>query len=150
MRRLWFGFFAIAFIMFGSCSASNDNDNRIITEVDFESPSFLIGKWKVVGSYLSAGGPQYYVEVEDGETLDFATDGSFNSSEFSECSQGTYSIDGKELTLDYNCEAFNKKFPDLSGKFIYSISNETTFLLLSPVSLRCIEGCSTKYKKISN
>lgn len=148
MKSYWFGFFAIAFILFGSCT-TNDDDG-VATEFDLENPTFLIGKWKMVGSYQSDGGPQYYVDVSNGELLEFSGDGMFTSSKYSACNEGTYSIVNKELILNYNCEAFDKQFPDLNGKFVYGISKESNFLLLSPKSVLCIEGCSAKFKKISD
>ena len=148
MKSYLFSLYAIAFILFGSCKTNDDEG--VVMEFDLKSPTFLIGTWRMVGSYQSDGGPQYYKDISNGEALMFSGDGTFTSSEYSQCANGTYSVDGSELTLNYNCEAFDKRFPDLNGKFVYSISKESDFLLLSPMSVRCIEGCSAKFKKISN
>lgn len=148
MKYQYLGFIVIAVILFGSCTPLHDDG--VVTETDFENHSFLVGKWKMVGSYQSNGGPQYYSPVSNGKIVEFTSKGTFTSSEFPECKEGTYVVDDNELTLNYHCENFDKQFPDLNGKFVFSISNESAFLLLSPISIRCIEGCSTKYQKVSD
>ncbi len=148
MKYQYFGFVVIAIILFGSCTQHNDDD--IVTEIDFENHSYIVGKWKMVGYYQSNGGPQYYSPVSNGKVIEFTTSGTFRSSEFPQCKEGTYVVDEDELTLTFHCESFDKEFPDLNGKFVFSISNKSDFLLLSPISIRCIEGCSSKYQKLNN
>ena len=42
------------------------NDN-----VELDSENSIIGNWKLVESYISSGGPQYLVEIENGEEFQF-------------------------------------------------------------------------------
>ncbi|MGB3775554.1 MAG: lipocalin family protein [Leeuwenhoekiella sp.] len=146
MKYIIVCFLAITFV-FSSCSSDDTED---FLTVDFESPTFLIGKWKMTGSYTSPGSGQFYSDILDGEELLFGTDGSFTTSSYPSCNTATYTVSGDDLSITYDCDAFKEQFPELDGRFIYSMSNKDDFLILIPKSRLCIEGCSYYYQKIAD
>lgn len=60
--------------------------------------NLLEGKWKQNEAFISAGGPQYWVDVENGEEIDFYSNGTFSSNRFTECSTGTFSLEENILS----------------------------------------------------
>ena len=107
-------------------------------EMDNET---LIGSWKQIESSISSGGPQYIIEIENGEELMFFTNGRFTSNRISDCSTGNYFNNSDELFLYYDCSKYEKVQT-------YQITFESDFLILVPTSVICIEGCSYKYKRL--
>lgn len=136
----------LALVLMSSCTKNND---EILNEFDLKTAEAIIGQWKQVGSYISSGGPQYYVEATDGEVLNFYDNGRFSSNKYPGCHNGTYSVDDDIITLNFNCGAFDMRFPELDGIMRYSHTIEANKLNLIPRTLMCIEGCSYEYEKIS-
>tara|TARA_R110002049_G_scaffold308623_1_gene513176 strand:- start:549 stop:974 length:426 start_codon:yes stop_codon:yes gene_type:complete len=112
--------------------------------------NFIYGKWKLVKAYISAGGPQYWVDVEDGGEYVFFSDRTFTSKSFLDCTNGDFEIESNELNLMYDCQEIKNQFQDSNGILSYDFSFKENFLLLTPTTLRCIEGCSYKFKRISD
>ncbi|WP_209404229.1 hypothetical protein [Pseudozobellia sp. WGM2] len=114
-----------------------------------EGNSRWIGKWKLTEAYISAGGPQYWVDVENGEEFEFFEDGTFSSDRFDTCSEGRFIIQSNELSLKYDCDEIDRKFKNADGFITYTIEFENDYFILTPSSGPiCIEGCSYKYKKL--
>lgn len=105
----------------------------------------IIGEWKLVEAYISSGGPQYWVDIEDGTEYIFSSNGTFLSNNFSECTIGDFSIVSNELFLYYRCNGFTTRFENPEGAITYTVTFESNYLLLTPTSVICFEGCSYKF-----
>ena len=134
--------FLFTIILF-SCNSSNSN-----IELDSENPIF--GNWKLVEAFISSGGPQYWVTIDNGEEFKFSQSGTFTSTKYQECSGGSFSTELNELILRYNCSGFTTGIENSEGNVTYEMTFESNNLILIPTSAICIEGCSYKFKKISN
>lgn len=129
--------FCIFILIFGFYSCTQDSEN-----------SDLNGKWKLSEAYISAGGPQYWVDVENGEEIEFFESGTFNSDRFNECTTGSFSIEQNELLLEYSCSEFNPISENENGFITYKLEIHSNYFVLTPTSGPiCIEGCSYKYQK---
>ena len=136
-------YFVLASVFFiSSCSTNYDT----LESKDFSAnDNSIIGNWKLVEAYISSGGPQYWVNVENGEEITFTSDELFSSNRFSECTNGDFSIESNELFLNYSCNGFTTGFENPEGAITYKITFESNYLLLTPTSVICTEGCSYKY-----
>jgi hypothetical protein len=65
--------------------------------------SLMAGKWKRTEAYIRSGEPQYWVNVENGEEIEFFDNNAFSSNRFTECMVRNFSIDENKLLLKYNC-----------------------------------------------
>lgn len=110
--------------------------------------TLLSGRWMETEAFISNGGPQYWVDVEDGETLEFTADGTFTSDRYAECATGTYFLEGTELMLLYDCEGFEPASANENGFITYLLEFYPDYFIISPTSGPiCIEGCSYKYRR---
>lgn len=110
--------------------------------------SDLVGKWKLTEAFISAGGPQFWAAVEDGEELIFFANGTFTSSRFPECASGVFFVDATQLMLDYNCEGFVSESENEEGFITFDLDYQRNQFIATPTSgPMCIEGCSYKYQK---
>ncbi|WP_066225057.1 hypothetical protein [Formosa haliotis] len=127
-------------LSFNSCS---QNDEII------KKSNSIVGTWKLIETYESNGGnnPQW-TTISDGYTYIFTKNGKFTSNRFSECTDGSYSITGINLTLDYSCNNFDTGIETPAGTFIEEYSFEGENIILTPTYLTCIEGCKFKFQKI--
>lgn len=111
--------------------------------------SVIVGKWKNTEAFISAGGPQYWVDVENGEYIEFFENGTFSSNRFTECIIGKFSIEENKLLLEYNCNGFNAESENEEGFITYKLEFYSDYFILTPTSGPiCIEGCSYKFQKI--
>lgn len=112
--------------------------------------SLIVGKWKNTEAYISAGGPQYWIDVEDGVEIVFFEDSTFYSNRFTECTGGNFSIVENELLLEYSCDGFDSGFENEDGFIIYKLEFYSSYfnLTLKSGSFFCTEGCSSKFQKI--
>ncbi|HEY0054264.1 MAG TPA: lipocalin family protein [Pedobacter sp.] len=98
----------------------------------------LTGKWQLVGSYYSIGGPLIYEEA-DRETksyISFSKDGGL---QWEGSGYSNYKLkDSTTLTLI--------KGDQTEFDYFYKITGGK--LELSPRTAMCIEGCSSVYKKV--
>lgn len=126
-------------LFFMACDKTNEPIN-----VD----EYLIaGLWQKTEAYISAGGPQYWIDVENGEEIEFFENGTFISDRFDECNTGNYSIEDNELFLEYNCIGFNTDFENEEGFITYQLEFYSDYFILTPTSGPiCTEGCSSKYQ----
>jgi hypothetical protein len=137
MRKLVYLFILV--FSFLSCT-SDDGDKTIDSE--------LIGTWKMTEAFISSGGPQYWVDVENGEDFEFFENGMFSSTRFSECTTGTFSVEQNKLVLQYNCNGFESTSENQDGFITYDLKFEADTFIATPTSGPiCIEGCSYKYQK---
>ena len=137
MRKL----LCLPILFFGLFSCSSDETNKIIN-------TDLTGEWQLTEAYISAGGPQYWVDVENGEELIFFENGLFNSNRFLECTTGTFSTEQNELLLNYDCNGFESEFENEEGFITYDLNFELDYFIVTPTSGPiCTEGCSYKYRK---
>ena len=110
--------------------------------------SLIVGKWKQTKAYISSGGPQYWVDTEDGEEIEFFENGTFSSNRFSECTTGNFSIVENKLLLKYKCIGFSTEAENDDGFITFNLEFFSDYFILTPTSGPiCIEGCSYKYQK---
>ncbi|MFI1773795.1 hypothetical protein [Thalassobellus citreus] len=108
----------------------------------------IAGKWKKTNAYISAGGPQYWIDVENGEEIEFFENGTFSSNRYNECSIGAFSIEENKLLLKYNCVEFSTGNENKEGFITYKLDFFSNYFILTPTSGPiCTEGCSSKYQK---
>lgn len=137
-----FGIASLLMILSFGCD--NYDDAGIVSE------NSIIGSWKLVEAYISSGGPQYWVTIENGEEFKFLSNGIFSSNKYAECTGGNFSSEFNKLILNYDCNEFTTGFENSEGAITYEITFESNYFLLTPTSVICIEGCSYKYKKITD
>jgi hypothetical protein len=143
MKYLKYFILASVFIM-SSCSKNDE----IPESKDLSYDHSILGNWKLVEAYISSGGPQYWVDIESGEEITFLSNGSFESNRFSECKTGEFSIKSNELFLTYTCDGFTSGMENPEGAITYKLTLKSNYLILTPTSVLCFEGCSYKYKRI--
>lgn len=99
-------------------------------------------------AFISSGGPQYWVAIENGEDIDFFENGMFSSTRFSDCTTGSFSVEQDILSLRYNCDGFESIAENQDGFITYDLKFEAGSFIATPTSGPiCIEGCSYKYQK---
>ncbi|MEC7263504.1 MAG: lipocalin family protein [Bacteroidota bacterium] len=142
MKMLFPGICILIFGILMSCD--NDDDLK-----GFDQDAFPIeGTWKLTEAYISAGGPQYWTDVEDGEEIEFFENGSFSSDKYEDCTTGEFSVVDGNLALDYDCDGFESGTENDEGQITFEIDYGKNAILLTPTSIICIEGCSYKYEKV--
>ena len=110
--------------------------------------SELIGEWKMTQAFISAGGPQYWVDVSNGEEFVFFDNGTFISTRYSECTTGFYLVNENKLILDYDCVDFISPAENKDGQITFNLELGKDSFIASPTSGPiCIEGCSYKYQR---
>jgi len=136
-----FKLYLIAFSL--SFIACDNTMNEPITPDE----SLMVGKWKQTEAYISSGGPQYWINVENGEEIQFFENGTFSSNKFTDCISGNFSIVENKLLLKYNCIGFNSDSENEEGLITYKLDFFSNYYILTPTSGPiCIEGCSYKYQ----
>lgn len=109
-----------------------------------ENPDTFPGKWMLVETSFSAGAELEYNKVENGGYYNFQSDGSFTSVHLDDCGRGTYLLDeDSKLILTYDCDT-----KDSPNPYTFSITFKEDYFILSPLSIMCIEGCPSKFKKL--
>ncbi|MDN3668144.1 lipocalin family protein [Echinicola jeungdonensis] len=108
-----------------------------------KNPEGLLGKWQIVERTFSIGGPPQTEEVENGAIFNFKAESTFTTSGFDQCYEGTFSVDGDELTLTSLCQV-----EEAENSIVYQMSFQEDFMELFPIDPICIEGCSKKLKKL--
>ncbi len=136
------GIYALILFVLFACSDEDD--------VLKPRASSIIGSWKLTEAYISAGGPQYWVAVEEGEEIQFMSNGIFVSSSYDTCEGGTYVLELDNLILNYACDSPTDPVEDIPEEITYTITFESDYVLLIPTSTVCIEGCTYKYEKITD
>ena len=130
-------------LIFGpyACTSPSDNPQDV-------GNSNLIGKWTLSEALISIGGPPYWVDVENGETIAFFENGTFNSNRFKACTTGSFLTTQNRLLLKYGCSTLDPESENEEGSIIYDLELFPNHFILTPTSGPiCIEGCSYKYLK---
>lgn len=123
--------------------------NETMDEPITADESLIAGNWKQTEAFISAGGPQYWIAVENGEEIEFFENGTFSSDRFTECIVGNFSINENKLLLEYNCTGFKTQSENEEGFITYELEFYSNYIILTPTSGPiCIEGCSYKYQNI--
>lgn len=129
-------------LLFIACDETNEEPITAET-------SLIVGKWKQTEAYISAGGPQYWVEVQNGEEIEFFEDKTFCSNRFTECTDGNFTIGENDLLLEYSCADFDSRSENEEGFITYKLEVSSDYIILTPTSGPIyIEGCSYKYQRI--
>jgi hypothetical protein len=131
MKNFVYFFSMVILIAIGSCQKGD-----VIPEVKDVT---LIGNWKAVSNYMSAGGPGEWHDVPADKKLylEFKADGTLKGDDLASY-YATYVVkDSVTVTL-------TKSNSNVIQNYRYKI--EGNFLTLSPAGpIFCIEGCATKY-----
>ncbi|ULC60292.1 hypothetical protein MBM09_04705 [Flaviramulus sp. BrNp1-15] len=136
-----FKLYLIGFLLFFNACDKTD-------EPIFVDENLIAGKWVLTEAYISAGGPQYWIDIDNGEEIEFFENGTFSSNKFSECITGNFSIVENKLLLKYNCIGFTSNAENEDGFITYKLEFFSDYFILTPTSgAICIEGCSSKYQK---
>ncbi len=139
MKYIYIIYSFLLICLFTGCSVDNAWNDKS-----------LPGTWKLEAVNFSSGGePRIWSAVEDGYTYSFRNDGTFSSTRFDECEQGTYITTANELKLDYGCEGFILGIEDTEGILVEELKFEGGYMILIPKYLQCIEGCKYKFRKIA-
>ncbi len=99
----------------------------------FKTKATLPGTWKVIGSMLSAGGPQYFVPDNNKDYATFNADGTIGGTAFS-----TFKYFTVKDTITIHMTSADKAIYE---DYYYAIKHDT--LTMGPAGPNiCIEGCS--------
>lgn len=130
----------ISLLVFTAC----DESDELVTA----NQTLIAGKWKNTESFISSGGPQYWVDVENGMEIEFFENGIFSSNRFTECTDGNFSLLENELLLEYSCNDFDSGAENENGFITYNLEFYSSYFIITPTSGPiCIEGCSYKFKR---
>ncbi len=101
----------------------------------------LLGTWKLIETYGSDGGssPQW-TTVNNGYSYSFNANNSLISNRFT-CNGNYQENSNSNVHIQFNCT--DSQF-DLSYNYVI----ENGYLILTPSSANCDEGCGEKYQKV--
>lgn len=143
MKIIQRAIFSILFV--GLLVGCNSNEEPI-------DENTIIGSWKLTEAFISSGGPQYWITVDNGYELTFSSDQDFTSTLYNDCNGGIFSIndDLSKLSFDYNCVGFTDIAQGTDGLITYDIETfDKNHFILTPTSGPiCIEGCSYKFVRL--
>lgn len=129
--------FVVLFLMGASCLLTRcDDEERVNVKL-----SKLIGKWQLSEEKVSVSYRAEWVDVEDGEIIQFNADGSFSGSSRPSCN-GSFEIHHDRLTLRSNCAQ------DIISSEFRIIKISSTLMVVTPTSIMCTDGCFYRYDKI--
>ena len=133
----------LTLVMLLSLASCNDDKTN-------ENNKGIVGTWKLISTYGSDGGSiAKWSSVDKGYTYTFNSDGTFTSTRFSECTQGTHTLNPTSLILNFGCNGFDTKIETPAGTFSEKISYENENVILTPSYLMCDEGCAYKFEKVA-
>lgn len=139
--------FLLLFVLFSAFGCQHQEtvepnpENQSLVE---SRSATLVGKWQQSGSYISAGGPMYWVEADPAKPtiIEFKANGEYTHGREGCSGQYTATTD-QEIVIKVSCSTGEVRQIELSGKILPSGE-----LALSPTNPICIEGCSYRYKPI--
>lgn len=108
----------------------------------------ILGTWQLIESFSHPPTGDGWSQIENGFILNIKADGSFNSSQFSDCSTGNATITSNQLNLIYDCSGFTANFETPAGVFKYNYELVNGKLVLTPQNFNCFEGCKYRLVKI--
>lgn len=127
---------ALAAILIMGCD-NNDLGKEVPTTL-----SNLVGKWQLTETYISPGGATEWVDVTNGYSYFFNSDGTYEQVEDNiSLEEGTYRIEDDNLFLDFESDGEEK----ILG-FSLEITDKTITLSPSFPAI-CIEGCLYRFRK---
>lgn len=144
-------------ITFTACN--NNNEILEVQNLNAEGNP-IVGRWQLVEERYSAGFEEQYVAtVTGGYFYIFKDDGTFESNrkirkyneakghyetdQFEDCNGGIYLIKDNLLTLNFTCKSGNPEYIEA-----FEIVDGDLYLSMRKPTM-CIEGCSSKYKKVN-
>lgn len=128
----------LCFLYFVSCEKSATEDDSPV------ALKTILGNWQQVSYQYSIGGPLLSEDVKDGDLLSLNENRTFSITNLQSNSTvtGVFKFKNDTLTRIFNADADNINY-------ISKTAIEDNLLTLIPIGPQiCIEGCSTKYKKI--
>lgn len=126
-----------------SLIACSEDENKVEQE-----PS-IYGTWQLSQIYSDPGtGEGGWIDIDNGYNYKIVPGGTFSSTKFNECSDGTYSITNQTIDFTFNCTDFTPCEED-SQTCSENFTLEDQFLVLTPNYLECDEGCAYRFTKIS-
>lgn len=108
----------------------------------------LLGTWQLIeaDSDLTDGKTPAMTEIYN---ITFNSDSTFTSGRYESCKKGTFSvIDDQRLLFKYDCPEKQNLLGN--GEQIEIFKFNDGYLYLTPTYLNCIEGCNSKFRKISD
>ncbi len=109
----------------------------------------LYGTWQLVESYVVSGVNGRWINVQNGYKFTIELNNSFNSSEYTDCSEGIVNFDSVQIIFEYECERLSTGIESHPGAFSYNYFFKDDKLSLNPNFLLCAEGCGYRFKKIA-
>ncbi|QOG02207.1 hypothetical protein [Flavobacterium sp. MDT1-60] len=129
-------------ILISQISCNNDKETK-------PKDTGILGTWKLAESFVGEGASATkWASVTNGYTHTFKSDGTFTSTQFTECTKGIYKLENTTLTMIYGCPGFTTTKEKPTGTFIENYKIENGKMHLSPINLLCFEGCEFKFIKI--
>jgi len=129
-------------ILISQISCNNDKETK-------PTNTGIVGTWQLAESFEGDGGmATKWISVKNGYTYTFKSDGTFTSTQFTKCTNGTYKLENATLTMIYGCPGFTLMREKPAGTFIENYKIENGKMHLSPINYLCFEGCAYKFKKI--
>ena len=130
----------ILFVLFSAFECHHQKN----VEPNSENQDILIGRWQLVEYYLSAGGPGYWTKADAAKLsiIEFKADGAYIRDR-ADCSGQYTAATDQEIIIKISCATGYVRQSELSGKILPSGE-----LAIVPTNPMCIEGCSSKYKRI--
>lgn len=107
----------------------------------------IYGTWELTEEYIVLGVNGNWTEVQNGYTFSIASNNTFNSTEFKECTQGIVDMTETKIVFKYECEGFTTGVESPAGEFEYKYSFIDNKLSLTPVFMNCDEGCGYRFSK---
>lgn len=130
----------LSFIL--GCSETEENDTTAVKDLN--------GKWILTEVFVHPPNGLGWRNAETDEvfTIEFATNNTFTSNQYMNCTNGLVSTTDEEITFDYECPNFSMGFEDPDGTFKYSYILTSHTLEISPLNYTCFEGCKFRLSKI--
>ena len=123
--------YSLSILLFLAVSACHKDSSTVIPAS--KTKATLPGTWKVIGSMLSAGGPQYFVPDNNKDYATFNADGTIGGTAFSGYKYFTI----KDTVTIHMTSADQSTYED----YYYAIKHDTLTLDLAGPNI-CIEGCA--------
>ncbi|WP_339611279.1 hypothetical protein [uncultured Planktosalinus sp.] len=126
------------FILCTSCSKNDDNS---------DTQNKLYGTWKHTESYISEGGPGFWVPVDNGFTYTFSNSNELvTTGEITCVGELVFHLNQDLIDFYPNCTDFNLYLiPSMTYKIAFGGNN---VISLVPEPLYCDEGCGYKLLRV--
>lgn len=129
--------FLVLVLLVISFSGCSEDEQSFQPDLSVDS---IVGTWKLTESYVSPGGETTWQQVEDGYKYTFGADGSFSSTNNSEC-EGVFERSEDTITITRLCEGSTEE--ETFSMIIAALENGG----LEIYNPRCIEACIYRFEK---